>query len=565
MDLNSLLKKENCVCGKDHACNIKAVYIYNGATEKLQTLAKDYLSILIVADENTYAVAGSSVEKNLATKTVKKVVFSGDSVLIPNEQAIERVENSLGDTDLIIGIGSGVIQDLCKYVSSVKKIPYIIVATAPSMDGYASDGAAMITGGMKVTYKATVPLAIIAEPKVLATAPFEMIQAGYGDIIGKYSALNDWELSKVVNGEYFCDFIYNTVLDVVKEVELCASGLVKREEEAVKKLMEALVLVGIMMSFAGSSRPASGSEHHMAHYYEITGIINNQPYLPHGIDVGFSTVITAKVREEILNAKWSFKRGDDECLRSKKLLEIYKTSAKKCEELQAKIGNYNTDIISRYIEKEEEIKAVLSKMPSSTEIEKLLENVGLKLSDYYNLYGEEKISDGIIYSKDLKDRYTVFWLYYYFNKRFKIDYSKIKVIAFDLDGTLTQHRQPLPEKNVLALKELAKKYKLIMVGAGQVQRIFNQMDKFPIDIIGNYGMQYGEYDIESGDIKMVEDKSVTVDRESVIERITTLRNKYGYTEFKGDTVEFHPSRCLTFAILGTKAVKDDKIKFDPDR
>lgn len=565
MDLNNLLKKSDCVCGKNHFCDIKAVYVFNGATEKLKELTREFNSILIVADENTYGVSSKAVEENLVDKKVNRVIFSGKTILIPNEIAISKVENSLGDASLIIGIGSGVIQDLCKYVSSVKSIPYIIVATAPSMDGYASDGAAMITGGMKVTYKATVPLAIIAEPKTLKDAPFDMIQAGYGDIIGKYSALNDWELSKVINGEYFCKFIYDTVLDTVKEVESCASGLVNRDEESVKKLMEALVLVGIMMSFAGSSRPASGSEHHMAHYFEITGILDNKPYFPHGIDVGYSTVITAKVREELLSQKWSFKRGDDIELRKNKLKDIYKSSALKCEELQEKIGNYKTDIISTYIEKEDEIKAVLQKMPPTKQIESLLEKVGLDMSEYYKLYGEDKIIDGILYSKDLKDRYTVFWLNYYFNRRKKADYSKIKVIAFDLDGTLTQHRQPLPKENVEALEKLSKKYKLIMVGAGQVGRIFNQMDKFPIDIIGNYGMQYGEYDKAIKDIVMVKDEAVSVDIDSVTKKITALREKYGYTEFKGDSVEFHPSGCLTFPLLGTKADKEDKIKFDPDR
>ena len=104
-----------------------------------------------------------------------------------------------------------------------------------------------------------------------------------------------------------------------------------------------------------------------------------------------------------------------------------------------------------------------------------------------------------------------------------------------------------------------------MVGAGQVQRIFNQMEKFPIDIIGNYGMQYGEYNPKTKEIDLIEEKKVSVDKESVTKRITQLRERYGYTEFKGETVEFHPSGCLTFAILGTKADKDDKISFDPDR
>lgn len=135
----------------------------------------------------------------------------------------------------------------------------------------------------------------------------------------------------------------------------------------------------------------------------------------------------------------------------------------------------------------------------------------------------------------------------------------------DLDGTLTQHRQPLPKKNIDALKELSKKYKLIMVGAGQTERIFNQMEKFPIDIIGNYGMQYGVYNKKTGAIDLVFNKAVDVDKKQIEERVNYLRNKYGYTEFKGDSVEFHPSGCITFPILGTKADKDDKIAFDPDR
>ena len=91
------------------------------------------------------------------------------------------------------------------------------------------------------------------------------------------------------------------------------------------------------------------------------------------------------------------------------------------------------------------------------------------------------------------------------------------------------------------------------------------MEKFPIDIIGNYGMQYGEYNATKGEVDLIEEKCVAIDKDSVIKRITMLRERYGYTEFKGDTVEFHPSGCLTFALLGTEADKDDKIKFDPDR
>jgi glycerol-1-phosphate dehydrogenase [NAD(P)+] len=562
---NKFYKIENCSCGKTHFCDIEGVFICDGATKKLSSLLEKYCKVLVVADENTYNASGSYVENAISDKIVDKVIFSGDKILIPDEIAILAVEKHLISVDFILGIGSGVIQDLCKYVSHTSKIPYGVVATAPSMDGYCSDGSAMITGGMKVTYKAGLPRFIVAEPEVLSNAPFEMIQAGYGDIIGKYSALSDWLLARVVDGEYFCKTIYDKTFSAIESVISCADGLVNRDKESVKTLMDALIEVGIMMSFAGSSRPASGSEHHMAHYYEITGILDDKPYYPHGIDVGYSTVITCKIREDILSRKWSFRRSDDVRLRKNDLNRIYKSIAPSCEELQIKTQNYIKDRISIYIEKEDEIKKVLSLAPSGKDVERLLKKVGLKMSDYYAFYGESKISDGIKYSKDLKDRYTVFWLYYYFNKREKIDFSKIKVIAMDLDGTLTQHRQLLPKKNIDALKELSKKYKLIMVGAGQVERIFNQMEKFPIDIIGNYGMQYGVYNKKTGAIDLVFNKAVGVDKKQIEERVNYLRNKYGYTEFKGDSVEFHPSGCITFPILGTKADKDDKIAFDPDR
>ena len=144
--------------------------------------------------------------------------------------------------------------------------------------------------------------------------------------------------------------------------------------------------------------------------------------------------------------------------------------------------------------------------------------------------------------------------------------KNIKLIAFDLDGTLTQHKSKLSAENRAELERLSKKYKLIMVGAGQCRRIFEQMEHFPIDIIGNYGMQYAKYDEKSKDIIMVRDESVqTQNKDEIEQKVTALRQKHGFTEFKGDNVEYHPSGCLTFHILGTKADIKDKLAFDPDR
>ena len=144
--------------------------------------------------------------------------------------------------------------------------------------------------------------------------------------------------------------------------------------------------------------------------------------------------------------------------------------------------------------------------------------------------------------------------------------AKIKLMAFDLDGTLSQHKTPLEPQHRETLYRLREKYTLVMVGAGQCMRIFNQLEGFPIDVIGNYGMQYSRYDAETASLVPVYDiREEKVAREEVERRINILREKYGFTEYAGENVEYHISGCLTFPLLGTKAKAADKLAFDPDR
>lgn len=143
--------------------------------------------------------------------------------------------------------------------------------------------------------------------------------------------------------------------------------------------------------------------------------------------------------------------------------------------------------------------------------------------------------------------------------------NKIKLIAFDLDGTLTQHKTPLGEENRALLDALSRRYRLLMVGAGSAERIFRQMGGYPIDIIGNYGLQEAVYDHGTGRLDIVSSITLPCDRESVDRRVTALRETFGYTEYVGENVEFHPSGCVTFPLLGTRAALADKLAFDPDR
>lgn len=142
----------------------------------------------------------------------------------------------------------------------------------------------------------------------------------------------------------------------------------------------------------------------------------------------------------------------------------------------------------------------------------------------------------------------------------------IKLLAFDLDGTLTQHKTQIDDKNMETLVKLSEKYKLLMIGAGVCERIFKQLREFPIDIIGNYGMQYAKYNSETKKLDLIRnDGKECEDKQPIEEKAWYIRNKYGFTEFAGNNMEYHPSGCLTLPLLGTKALQADKLAFDPDR
>ncbi len=138
-----------------------------------------------------------------------------------------------------------------------------------------------------------------------------------------------------------------------------------------------------------------------------------------------------------------------------------------------------------------------------------------------------------------------------------------RLIGFDLDGTLTQHRTPLDAEHRALLDALGRRYKIIMVGAGNAPRIYGQMGNYPIDIIANYGMQ--ESRMVDGVFTIVRDDKVEPDRDFFLRSCDYLRRKYGYIDYKGEPVEFHESGMVTFPLLGTKADIADKLRFDPDR
>jgi hydroxymethylpyrimidine pyrophosphatase-like HAD family hydrolase len=144
-----------------------------------------------------------------------------------------------------------------------------------------------------------------------------------------------------------------------------------------------------------------------------------------------------------------------------------------------------------------------------------------------------------------------------------VDGRRKKLVAMDLDATLCQHRSPIPPRNLAALDELKKHFKCIMVGAGNAPRIYRQMGNYPIDIVANYGMQISE--AEDGNFRIVKAVTNEVDRAFFREKTDYLRQKYGYTKYEGEPLEFHASGMVTFGLLGTKPSAEHKLAFDADR
>ena len=291
-----------CACGKSHKVDIQAIRVGSGVIQELPGILRDLGAshIFLVADNYTYEAAGRQVEQLLdqAGLPYHKRVFQTETPLVPNEYALGSVLAAMtSQDDMLLAVGSGTLNDVTKYVSARTGVPYVIAATAPSMDGYASTVAPTILDGFKTTLPAVYPAAIVADVDILKDAPMPMLTAGFGDIIGKFTSLADWRLSHQLNGEYYCPEVAGVIEAAVETCAANAQALAQREPQAIQAVTEALILSGLAMGMVGVSRPASGAEHQMAHYWEMDALRRGEEHPLHGNAVGVGTVLAASLYE----------------------------------------------------------------------------------------------------------------------------------------------------------------------------------------------------------------------------------------------------------------------------
>ncbi len=295
----------DCSCGRHHNFSVHEMSIRKGAIEDLPRMAEPFKDgkILVVFDNNTYKVAGKKAVELLKENgfNVKELLFdTGDDILIPDEATLGRIvqEQDL-DTSLMVAVGSGVINDSVKFVTSRSKLPYIVVATAPSMDGYVADGAPIFSQGHKYSPVAHLTYGLVGDTDILKTAPDDLIAAGFGDMVGKITAIADWDLSVKANGDYRCDTCVELTNRAMKITFDSCDKLPKRDPEALGNLLEGLTLTGVAMALVNISRPASGAEHMLSHFWEMDWVERGLNPNHHGIQVGVATPVIARFFEEM--------------------------------------------------------------------------------------------------------------------------------------------------------------------------------------------------------------------------------------------------------------------------
>jgi len=475
LDLNEFLNKQiNCSCGKIHSTAVKLIDVDENATGRLaeHIINLGYHHIFMVCDVNTYEAAGKYAEQVINKTSLKldKLIYE-DLELVPDEKTVGLLFQVIDkEVDLILAVGSGTINDICKFSSYKLGLDYMVFASAPSMDGFVSVGAALLTDHVKTTYNAHVPVAVIADTNILAKAPMEMINAGLGDILGKYTCLLDWKIAHIIEDEYYCEEIVSLVRQAIEICVSEAKNIKTKSTSAVKAIMGALLLTGMAMSFVGNSRPASGSEHHLSHYWEMKFQMENKKPILHGIKVSIGMLAVIKMYEMLAKEKPDFvclkNVGFDYTTWKNKVEECYLDAAKGIIKLEddvkkndIKKRNLRLDIMK---DKWSEIVEVINnELPSLKAMEELLLDLDSPINPNQIGVDETLVTDAIILAKEVRNRFTilqVLWdlnllndyaskttsyfsnsqkLYLdYVNKKNKEKINKIKMFVLDMDGTI---------------------------------------------------------------------------------------------------------------------------------
>ncbi len=424
-DNKLILSNVKCNCGIEHASPDIDIYVGQNIMGNLGQYFKQRelgRNVLVVTDNRIYDLVGKNVIEVLRQENyvVEVCILEREKQLIPDEVALGEILLTLNNqTDFLLGVGSGSITDLTRYVAHTTNKPFAIVGTAPSMDGYTSVVAPLTYGNLKVNKPATYPKVLVCDLDIFSQAPYIMLLSGFGDVIGKYIAKADWILGNIVNNEPVCPLCLDLITKAVKRCMDNVTGIKTGTIPGVKALIEGLILAGITILIVGHTRPVASNEHSMAHYWEMMQLLAHHEPPRHGLSVGVATVYALKFYElffqldlEKISINQAKAANISRQQREQLILNNYG------EKIGKAIIRDNGDDYLTWSEQEKRfyqlvnnqnlIRNKLSFLPKTQEIVGIFEELGYPWPENEIGIHQELLRKSLLYAKEYRNRYTIF-------------------------------------------------------------------------------------------------------------------------------------------------------------
>ena len=427
MNIQDLLSPAgvSCACGHTHHAFLKEAIIRRGAVRETGAVAARLSGsasprAFVLADKNTWKAAGEAVCASLREAGV------ACSVYVLQEDRPEPEERVLGsfmmhydnDCSVIVGVGSGVVNDNGKILAGMAKLPYVIVGTAPSMDGYASGTSSMARDGAKISLNSKCPDAVIGDLDILAAAPMRLIQAGVGDMLAKYISICEWRIGRVVCGEYYCETVASMVREALHRCVSQTEGIARRDPDAIAAVMEGMCLSGIAANYAGITRPVSGSEHYFSHLWDMRFLALGAPCDLHGIQCGVGTVLALRAYEEVRKLRPSREKAL-QYVRSfsfedwkGSLRELLGSGAETLIESDCRERRYDLELHAARLERildgwDEILRIIDEELPTADEARKVLRSIGAPSEPEEIGMSADLVRRCFPATKDIRDKYVL--------------------------------------------------------------------------------------------------------------------------------------------------------------
>ncbi len=409
----------DCTCGRAHRILTRKVVIEPGVADRVPEMLPSLIPgdrILLLADRRTWEVAGEGLSEALGgSYSVECCMIRDDAtghIHASVELADELVAACPGVFDMVAAVGSGTVNDLGKEIAHRRGIPCFVLATAASMNGYTSAIVALLENGLKTTRSVAPPVAVFADPKVLMEAPRDLTLAGLGDLVSKPYCGCDWKIASYVRGEYHCplpDRLLSTPFDEALDV---FPRLADGDPEAVSLLFRLLLISGLSMAVVGTSSPASGGEHLLSHYWDMTRLRDDRPLNLHGAQVGVASLVIDELYRRIVELDFGRVRftpnpSPDAALRE--VMEVFGALAPAVwPQWQAKLEARTADDLERLVENEAAIKEEIERtLAIGRKVRRALTASGAPIRAAQLDIGLDELEAAIRHGRKIRSRYTV--------------------------------------------------------------------------------------------------------------------------------------------------------------